>query len=138
MSAEEAQTLGRKEFWDERYAKVDEDKQTHEWFRAFNALEPFFTKHLFAPRKAETQPRILHLGSGDSVSISYARLGESGTLFTSFLHESTNSGTFYLQSFASFVQAAYISAHFLHHKTDHLLDYSIRPAFTRLQQPNMC
>jgi len=69
MSAEEAQALGDAEFWDERYAKADGDKPTHEWFRAFDALEPFFTKHLFASKKAEAQPRILHLGSGDSVSV---------------------------------------------------------------------
>jgi hypothetical protein len=72
MSAEEAQALGRAEFWDERYAKADGDKPTHEWFRAFDALEPFFTKYLFAERKAETEPRILHLGSGDSVSCTFA------------------------------------------------------------------
>jgi hypothetical protein len=90
MSAEEAQALGRAEFWDERYAKADGDKPTHEWFRAFDALEPFFTKHLFVERKAETEPRILHLGSGDSVSCNlhilyclYMRSDVSRVLFIS-------------------------------------------------------
>lgn len=76
-SAEEAQALGRSEFWDERYAKADGDKPTHEWFRGFSALEPFFTKYLFASRKAEAQPRILHLGSGDSVSVCFYLWGLS-------------------------------------------------------------
>jgi len=67
-SSEEAQALGRSEFWDERYAKADSDKPTHEWFRGFPALEPFFDKHLFQARgDTGKSGRILHLGSGDSV-----------------------------------------------------------------------
>ena len=69
MLSEEAQALCRAEFWDERYAKADGDKPTHEWLRAFGVLEQFFAKYLFATQKAEAQPRILHLGSGDSVSV---------------------------------------------------------------------
>ncbi|KAH5426584.1 hypothetical protein HBI47_118430 [Parastagonospora nodorum] len=66
-SSEEAQALGRSEFWDERYAKADSDKPTHEWFRGFSALEAFFDKHLFQARGNEGKSgRILHLGSGDS------------------------------------------------------------------------
>jgi hypothetical protein len=73
MSSEEAQALGRSEFWDERYAKADSDKPTHEWFRAFDALEPFFEKYLFQARGAEGKTgKVLHLGSGDSVC---SRLG---------------------------------------------------------------
>jgi hypothetical protein len=68
MSSEEAQALGRSEFWDERYAKADSDKPTHEWFRAFDALEPFFEKYLFQTRGDEGKGGwVLHLGSGDSV-----------------------------------------------------------------------
>jgi hypothetical protein len=67
-SSEEAQALGRSEFWDERYAKAVGDKPTHEWFRAFDELEPFFKKHLFDKTKDEGKNgKILHLGSGDSV-----------------------------------------------------------------------
>ncbi|KAF2467751.1 uncharacterized protein BDR25DRAFT_169500, partial [Lindgomyces ingoldianus] len=66
-SSEEAQALGRSEFWDERYAKADGDKPTHEWFRDFDALEPFFEKYLFKERGVEGKGgRVLHLGSGDS------------------------------------------------------------------------
>jgi len=67
-SSEEAQALGHSEFWDERYAKADSDKPTHEWFRAFNELEPFFKKHLFNKKRDDGKnAKILHLGSGDSV-----------------------------------------------------------------------
>ncbi|KAE8870876.1 hypothetical protein P3342_004054 [Pyrenophora teres f. teres] len=66
-SSKEAQALGRAEFWDERYAKADGDKPTHEWFRAFSALEPFFEKRFFSARaEAGKGQRVLHLGSGDS------------------------------------------------------------------------
>jgi hypothetical protein len=68
-SLEEAQALGHSEFWDQRYSKADGDKPTHEWFRAFDALEPFFEKYLFKARGTEGKDgKILHLGSGDSVS----------------------------------------------------------------------
>lgn len=70
-SSEEAQALGHAEFWDERYAKADSDKPTHEWFRAFDELEPFFKKHLFDKERDEGKnAKILHLGSGDSVGSS--------------------------------------------------------------------
>lgn len=79
-SLEEAQALGHSEFWDERYAKADGDKPTHEWFRAFDALEPFFEKYLFKARGTEgKEESILHLGSGDSVCIyTNLRLSEVG------------------------------------------------------------
>ena len=67
-SSRDVQELTRSEFWDDRYAKADGDKPTHEWFRDFDALKPFFEKHLFKARGAEGQgQRVLHLGSGDSV-----------------------------------------------------------------------
>ncbi|CAI6336952.1 unnamed protein product [Periconia digitata] len=76
-SEEEAARLGHAEFWDERYAKatsndtnndddVEDKKPTHEWFRDFKSLEPFFAQHLFGVKKPEDDPKILHLGSGDS------------------------------------------------------------------------
>ena len=65
--ADEGAALGHASFWDERYAKAEDDKPTHEWFRDFASLEPFFAKHLFEARKPESKPRLLHLGSGDSV-----------------------------------------------------------------------
>jgi hypothetical protein len=71
MSAsEEAQAFGRSDFWDERYAKADGDKPTHEWLRGFDALEPFFDKYLFKARGVKgKEETILHLGSGDSVRV---------------------------------------------------------------------
>jgi hypothetical protein len=66
----EAAALSRTEFWDERYSKADEgDKPTHEWFQDFAALEPFFHSNLFEVRSPESNPHLLHLGSGDSVRL---------------------------------------------------------------------
>jgi hypothetical protein len=71
-SEEEGKALGHSEFWDERYTKADGDKPTHEWFRTFDALEPFFEKYLFKARgDAGKTGKMLHLGSGDSVCPSH-------------------------------------------------------------------
>ncbi|KAF2714227.1 hypothetical protein K504DRAFT_156913 [Pleomassaria siparia CBS 279.74] len=73
-SSHEVQVLFHSEFWDQRYAKAaaadgdDNNKPTHEWYQDFEKLEPFFAKHLLGPRKAGDGPRILRLGSGDSVN----------------------------------------------------------------------
>ena len=66
----ELERLAHPEYWDERYAEVSPDEQVHEWYRSFNDLMPFFDRHLFQVRGPETAPKILHLGSGDSVSSS--------------------------------------------------------------------
>jgi hypothetical protein len=52
------------EFWDQRYKGAE--KVTHEWFRSFESLESTFKEHL----EGRTNPRILHLGCGDSVNSS--------------------------------------------------------------------
>jgi hypothetical protein len=69
MTAEEDQALGRPDYWDSRYSKSDGEAPTHEWFRSFADLEPFFQNNLLGLQsfKAEDNPQILHLGSGDSV-----------------------------------------------------------------------
>jgi hypothetical protein len=67
---DEGAALGHASFWDERYAHASSDsaaKPTHEWFRDFASLEPFFARHLFATKEPGARPRVLHLGSGDSV-----------------------------------------------------------------------
>lgn len=64
----ELKRLAHAEYWNERYAEVGEEEQAHEWFRSFDDLEPFLAQRLFQVRGPETAPRILHLGSGDSVS----------------------------------------------------------------------
>lgn len=74
MSTAELKRLGHPDYWDERYAKVGPDEQVHEWFRSFKDLTPFFDRHLFQVRPPTVAPRILHLGSGDSVSSSIADL----------------------------------------------------------------
>lgn len=67
MSDEELKQLAKPQFWDERYATAEADTPTHEWFRTFDELSPFLEPHLFGAREPSTQPKILHLGSGDSV-----------------------------------------------------------------------
>ncbi|KFH47747.1 Endothelin-converting enzyme-like protein [Hapsidospora chrysogenum ATCC 11550] len=66
MNDQEVERLARPEFWDERYSTVETEAPTHEWFRTFDDLLPFFEANLFAPRGPSTNPKILHLGSGDS------------------------------------------------------------------------
>lgn len=80
------EVLSHAEFWDGRYAvavtgdegegdekttqvKPATDAPTHEWFRSYSDLEPFLAKILFDRpgwRPADN-PRVLHLGCGDSV-----------------------------------------------------------------------
>ncbi|KAH7175934.1 S-adenosyl-L-methionine-dependent methyltransferase [Dactylonectria macrodidyma] len=69
MTAENDQALSHSEYWDERYSKSDGATPTHEWFRSFADLEPFFQKNLLGAdgHKSSDNPLILHLGSGDSV-----------------------------------------------------------------------
>jgi hypothetical protein len=60
--------LSTSEYWDKRYAQADGENATHEWFRSFSALLPFLQSNLFDARPVEQKPKILHFGSGDSVS----------------------------------------------------------------------
>ncbi|KZL66493.1 methyltransferase type 11 [Colletotrichum tofieldiae] len=80
----EAEALATPEFWNERYTRSDGANPTHEWFRTFAALEPYFQRHLFSRRSPESAPRIMHLGSGDSV-------GRSLPLSLSLTHTHTPS-----------------------------------------------
>ncbi|KAH9845219.1 Endothelin-converting enzyme 2 [Teratosphaeria destructans] len=68
MSSEDeaGHALGRAAFWDERYARSDGAAPTHEWFRTFKDLQPFLERHLFQSFRPAQDPRILHLGAGDS------------------------------------------------------------------------
>ncbi|KAM3425370.1 Endothelin-converting enzyme 2 [Cercospora zeina] len=63
---EENEALARAEYWDERYAKSDGQTATHEWFRSYSDLVPFLERHLFDSFPPTQNPRILHLGAGDS------------------------------------------------------------------------
>lgn len=73
MTKEEDQALARPDYWDGRYAQGDGEAPTHEWFRSFQELESFFRPNLFdiAGFTPRDNPLILHLGSGDSVSIPF-------------------------------------------------------------------
>ena len=66
-SEEELERLAHPEYWNERYTGTDGEQPSHEWIRTYSDLEPFFQDRLFNVRAPETDPRILHLGSGDSV-----------------------------------------------------------------------
>lgn len=77
MSTKEAQdqlkregegALSTSEYWDLRYAQADGENATHEWFRSFSTLLPFLQSNLFDVRPVDQKPKILHFGSGDSVS----------------------------------------------------------------------
>ncbi|KAK6441300.1 hypothetical protein LTR95_002467 [Oleoguttula sp. CCFEE 5521] len=63
---EKGKALATPEYWNSRYEKSASDQPTHEWFRSFEALKPFLEPHLYVPFPAENNPRIVHLGSGDS------------------------------------------------------------------------
>ena len=73
----ELEEQAHSEHWDKRYelelqkgVDTDGNQQligSFEWYRSFKTLRPFLTKHLPAP---ETGCHILHLGCGNSVTIS--------------------------------------------------------------------
>lgn len=66
ISEGDQKALSTQQHWDSRYAGGREDGLgEHEWFRSFKDLRPFLIKHLPSPA---VRPRILHLGSGTSVS----------------------------------------------------------------------
>lgn len=56
------------EYWDKRYANEKPGDPTHEWFLNYKELASFLEKKLFSARPPQSSPRILHLGSGKSVS----------------------------------------------------------------------
>ena len=62
MDMESTKELGFPEYWNKRYEGGGET--THEWFRTFEKLQPFLKKWL--PNPSPLEPRILHLGCGDS------------------------------------------------------------------------
>ena len=64
MSDEQSQALSHADYWNARYATSDGENPTHEWFKSFEALGPFFASRLFGVY--DTNAKILHLGSGDS------------------------------------------------------------------------
>lgn len=60
--------LSYSQFWDERYKaesfEQDGLSEEYEWFKTFEKLRPFLTKHL---KNVPTDTRMLHLGCGKSV-----------------------------------------------------------------------
>lgn len=66
FSDEELAELSEPGYWDTRYDETPPGKQLHEWFRSFADIEEFLKISLLHAYPAESNPRILHLGSGDS------------------------------------------------------------------------
>ena len=65
--AETLEELAHAEYWNQRYSSSSDS--SYEWFKSFETLKPFLCKHLpdpFAGLDA-INPRILHLGCGNSV-----------------------------------------------------------------------
>ena len=66
-NAETLEELAHAEYWDQRY--LSSSDSSYEWFKPFEILKPFLSKHLPVPSVGVngTNPRILHLGCGNSV-----------------------------------------------------------------------
>ncbi|KJX92308.1 S-adenosyl-L-methionine-dependent methyltransferase like protein [Zymoseptoria brevis] len=78
---EENAALATPEYWNSRYTSSssfsDGSTPTHEWFRHYSSLKPFFQRHFFSTYRPENEPRILHAGSGDS-TVPYDLSSEEG------------------------------------------------------------
>ncbi|KAL2129515.1 hypothetical protein VTI74DRAFT_7643 [Chaetomium olivicolor] len=74
IPASEDELLSHAWYWDQRYSKSDGTTPSHEWFRSFSDLEPFLERNLLSTPgfTAQDNPVILHLGSGDSLTIRFA------------------------------------------------------------------
>lgn len=65
MDASSSKELGLPEYWNRCYeSNSTGGKSSHEWFRTFEKLRPFLETKL---PPSSLEPRILHLGCGDSV-----------------------------------------------------------------------
>ena len=69
---EPEQELAFPSYWDARYQDYDGDEPSHEWYKSFESLRQVFCKYVLTPKPPHTNPRIIHLGSGDSVGVSHA------------------------------------------------------------------
>lgn len=65
--AKTLEELAFAKYWDERYAKPDAE-ESFEWFKSYVNLKGFLKKWLPKVEAQNEQPKILHLGCGNSVS----------------------------------------------------------------------
>jgi len=65
MAKDSLEELAHPAYWDKRYSADDEDARVYDWLRRFDTIKPFLTERLPPP---EDGAKILHLGSGNSVS----------------------------------------------------------------------
>jgi len=70
--AKTLEELAFAQYWDERYAKPDAE-ESFEWFKSYENLRGFLGKWLPEVERTKEeegeQPKILHLGCGNSVSL---------------------------------------------------------------------
>lgn len=67
MDVKSVKELGFPEYWNRRYENaLESEGATYEWFRSFEKLRPFLEREL--PHHS-SEPRMLHLGCGDSVRL---------------------------------------------------------------------
>jgi len=71
-ATESEQELAFPSYWDARCQDYDGDEPSHEWYESFEGLKQVFRKYVLTPKSPDTNPRMIHLGSGDSVGASHA------------------------------------------------------------------
>ena len=65
--AKTLEEIATAEYWDTRYSSTTES--TYDWFKTYDNLKPFLSRHLPAPKDERgVNVRLLHLGCGNSVS----------------------------------------------------------------------
>ena len=69
MNSAAQKELATVEYWDKRYndersGNYNDDAEDYEWFKTYEKLKPFFSRHL---PPTDSSPRILQLGCGTSV-----------------------------------------------------------------------
>ena len=79
MNSAAQKELATVAYWDKRYSDErsgvgDKNGEDYEWFKTYEKLKPFFSKHL---PPAESSPRILQLGCGTSVGPSMIQVGHN-------------------------------------------------------------
>lgn len=63
----EAGKLGSSSYWNSEYSICAIEASSHEWFRTFEEIWPWMAKYIINRLPPELNPRLLHLGCGDSV-----------------------------------------------------------------------
>lgn len=85
MTSKKLEAFPAPEHQVDRYFTASHEDQSRQYFQIFGGLEPFVKKHLIDPCPPGVDPRILHLGAGDStVPIDLARFGYQNQVCVDF------------------------------------------------------